>query len=201
MMTALASRNGRTAALAGLLVAAMVGLAFASVPLYRLFCQVTGLRRHDPARRGRRGARAGRADDQRPLRRQHLAGSALALRAGRHPPPDRDRRAQHRPLHRAQPLRPAGDRHRDLQRHALAGRAVFHQDPVLLLHRAEARRPGRKCRCRSSSSSTPRSSTIRPRARSARSPFPTPFTPWTRQGREVRDRTDVTGMTVRTKDC
>jgi len=42
-MTALARRNGRTAALAALLVAAMVGLAFASVPLYRIFCQVTGL--------------------------------------------------------------------------------------------------------------------------------------------------------------
>jgi cytochrome c oxidase assembly protein subunit 11 len=41
-MTGLASRNGRTAALAALLVLAMVGLAFASVPLYRLFCQVTG---------------------------------------------------------------------------------------------------------------------------------------------------------------
>ena len=41
-MTSLARRNGRTAALAALLVLAMVGLAFASVPLYRLFCQVTG---------------------------------------------------------------------------------------------------------------------------------------------------------------
>jgi cytochrome c oxidase assembly protein subunit 11 len=41
-MTELARRNGRTAALAGLLVLAMVGLAYASVPLYRLFCQVTG---------------------------------------------------------------------------------------------------------------------------------------------------------------
>ena len=41
-MTSLARRNGRTALLAALLVAAMVGLAFASVPLYRLFCQVTG---------------------------------------------------------------------------------------------------------------------------------------------------------------
>lgn len=41
-MTALARRNGRTAALAGLLAVAMVGLAYASVPLYRLFCQVTG---------------------------------------------------------------------------------------------------------------------------------------------------------------
>ena len=41
-MTALSRRNGRTAALAALLVLAMTGLAFASVPLYRLFCQVTG---------------------------------------------------------------------------------------------------------------------------------------------------------------
>jgi cytochrome c oxidase assembly protein subunit 11 len=41
-MTTLARRNGRTAALAALIAVAMVGLAFASVPLYRLFCQVTG---------------------------------------------------------------------------------------------------------------------------------------------------------------
>jgi cytochrome c oxidase assembly protein subunit 11 len=38
----LGRKNARTALLAALLVAAMVGLAFASVPLYRLFCQVTG---------------------------------------------------------------------------------------------------------------------------------------------------------------
>ncbi|HEX2763941.1 MAG TPA: cytochrome c oxidase assembly protein [Allosphingosinicella sp.] len=41
-MTSVARRNGRTAALAGLLALTMVALAFASVPLYRLFCQVTG---------------------------------------------------------------------------------------------------------------------------------------------------------------
>ena len=41
-MSALARRNGRTAALAALGVVFMVGLAFASVPLYRIFCQVTG---------------------------------------------------------------------------------------------------------------------------------------------------------------
>jgi cytochrome c oxidase assembly protein subunit 11 len=35
-------KNGRTAAYAALLVLAMIGLAFASVPLYRIFCQVTG---------------------------------------------------------------------------------------------------------------------------------------------------------------
>jgi cytochrome c oxidase assembly protein subunit 11 len=42
MSSTVARRNGRTAALAALIVAAMVGLAFASVPLYRVFCQVTG---------------------------------------------------------------------------------------------------------------------------------------------------------------
>jgi cytochrome c oxidase assembly protein subunit 11 len=41
-MTVLAQKNARTAVMAALLVAAMVALAFASVPLYRLFCQVTG---------------------------------------------------------------------------------------------------------------------------------------------------------------
>ncbi|MBX3560971.1 MAG: cytochrome c oxidase assembly protein [Sphingomonas sp.] len=41
-MTSLAARNRRTAAIFALVVAAMVGLAYASVPLYQLFCQVTG---------------------------------------------------------------------------------------------------------------------------------------------------------------
>jgi cytochrome c oxidase assembly protein subunit 11 len=39
----LARKNGRVAALAALLVVAMIGLSFAAVPLYRIFCQVTGL--------------------------------------------------------------------------------------------------------------------------------------------------------------
>ena len=41
-MTALAQRNARTGAKMALLALAMIGLAFASVPLYRIFCQVTG---------------------------------------------------------------------------------------------------------------------------------------------------------------
>ena len=36
-------RNGRTALIMVAIVAAMLGLAFASVPLYRLFCEATGL--------------------------------------------------------------------------------------------------------------------------------------------------------------
>jgi len=42
-MTAIAARNARTATIAAFVAACMIGLAFASVPLYRLFCQATGL--------------------------------------------------------------------------------------------------------------------------------------------------------------
>ena len=35
-------RNRRVALYAAIFVAAMVGLAFASVPLYRIFCEATG---------------------------------------------------------------------------------------------------------------------------------------------------------------
>ncbi|HET9399049.1 MAG TPA: cytochrome c oxidase assembly protein [Sphingomicrobium sp.] len=41
-MTAIAARNKATALKAALFGLAMLGLAFASVPLYRIFCQVTG---------------------------------------------------------------------------------------------------------------------------------------------------------------
>ena len=42
MSATVARKNGRTAALMALIVAAMVGLAFASAPLYRAFCEATG---------------------------------------------------------------------------------------------------------------------------------------------------------------
>ena len=41
-MSDLSRKNARVGRMGALLVAAMVGLAFASVPLYRVFCQVTG---------------------------------------------------------------------------------------------------------------------------------------------------------------
>lgn len=41
-MTSLAARNKRTGLTMALFAAGMVGLAFAAVPLYRLFCEVTG---------------------------------------------------------------------------------------------------------------------------------------------------------------
>ncbi|RED17471.1 cytochrome c oxidase assembly protein [Parasphingopyxis lamellibrachiae] len=42
MSFALQRKNRRSAIMAALLVAGMVSLGFASVPLYRIFCQVTG---------------------------------------------------------------------------------------------------------------------------------------------------------------
>ena len=42
MMQTADRRNMRTAAIAATVAAAMLGLAYASVPLYRLFCQTTG---------------------------------------------------------------------------------------------------------------------------------------------------------------
>ena len=64
-------RTTRTALLLGGLVFGMTGLAFASVPLYRVFCQLTGFARHAAARRGRQRAGRDRPDDRDPLRRQY----------------------------------------------------------------------------------------------------------------------------------
>lgn len=41
-MAALSQRNLRVGMLSGMIALGMVGLGFASVPLYRMFCQVTG---------------------------------------------------------------------------------------------------------------------------------------------------------------
>ena len=41
-MTTVAARNRRTATIMAVMAAAMVALAFASVPLYRMFCEYTG---------------------------------------------------------------------------------------------------------------------------------------------------------------
>ena len=42
MTTAVARKNARTAGIMAMIGAAMLALAFASVPLYRMFCQLTG---------------------------------------------------------------------------------------------------------------------------------------------------------------
>ena len=74
-------RDGAIAlALVGL-VAAMTGLAFASVPLYRMFCQATGYG-GVPQRAERAPRPDSRSHHPHPLRRQCRSGAALDLRPG-----------------------------------------------------------------------------------------------------------------------
>ncbi len=67
MTTAAAQRkNGKTALIMLLIVAAMVGLAFASSPLYRAFCEATGF--DGTTQRADKAPGAVRRPDHRPLR-------------------------------------------------------------------------------------------------------------------------------------
>ena len=45
MNAIVARKNSRTALLMALIVAAMIGVAFASPPIYRTFCSLTDLKR------------------------------------------------------------------------------------------------------------------------------------------------------------
>ena len=153
------SRNGIVAVLCAALVAGMVGLSFASVPLYRLFCQVTG---YDGTTR-----RASVAPDivvERSLTIGFDAnvgpGISLALRAGAAPAAAQDRRAGARLLPGHQPLEHAAGRHGGVQRDAAQGR-----QPTSTRSSASASRRSRSSRarapsCRWSTSSIRRSMTI-----------------------------------------
>jgi cytochrome c oxidase assembly protein subunit 11 len=90
---------------------AMLALGFASVPLYRMFCQATGY--NGTARKalnGRRPRRGGRQDRQRPLRCQCEAGMDWTFAPERSRQARRDRRAADGLLHRDQPQRQADHR-------------------------------------------------------------------------------------------
>ena len=104
-------RNTRTALMMALLAAAMVGLAFASVPLYRLFCQVTGFG-GTPLRASEAPGAVARPD-RGAVRRQHRPRPAVAVRAGAVHGADRARaRARTIALSRATTLargRPRGE--------------------------------------------------------------------------------------------
>ena len=126
-------------------------LGFAAVPLYRMFCQVTGFG-GTTQRATKRGARPARSadDDLDPLRRQRRAA---ACRGASSPSRRTDTvaigAARHGVLHRAATCRTSrSPAPRRFNVDARAGRQVFHQDPVLLLHRADAAAGRRKCACR-----------------------------------------------------
>ena len=111
----------------------MVGLSFAAVPLYRIFCEATGYA-GTPQIRGAAGPGA-------------MAGGMLVrFNANTSPglpwqfkPGEGDvtvKLGEDRVLRRAQPVRPDRDRHGDLQRHAGEGGPLLPQDAVLLFRRA-----------------------------------------------------------------
>ena len=114
----LENRKTRTAIFALLGALFMLGLGYAAVPLYDLFCRVTGFggttqraSESDAAISAQFARSSSRGDDFGAFRCQHGARCAVDLRAG---PIDRyrpDRPARHGVLHRAQQWRPAGDRH------------------------------------------------------------------------------------------
>ena len=88
-----ARRNGTTVALLAAVVCGMVGLSFASVPLYRLFCQATGF--------GGTTQRASAAPDQ-------VAGALVTVRFDAQTAPDLG--WEFRPLESAVRLHPGEQR-------------------------------------------------------------------------------------------
>ena len=161
-----------TALILGGVVCCMVGLAFGAVPLYQLFCQVTGfggttqVAEEAPAEIGERHR-------HRPLQRRHRARPAVALQAGT----ARDVGARRRDgvglLQRREPVGPRARRHLDLQRHAGEGRRLLQQDRMLLLRGADARAGRARRVSRYPSSSIPTSSRIAGSTTSPPSPCPT----------------------------
>ncbi len=81
-------RNRRTAAIMAVVAAGMLALGFAAVPLYRIFCQVTGFAGTtqratdaDAVTAAEMAQQRRRAHDLDPLRRQHRARSAVEVQA------------------------------------------------------------------------------------------------------------------------
>ena len=140
-------------------ICGMLGLTAASVPLYRLFCQVTGYGGTTQVAEALPAAPLAQtikvrfnADVDptlpwsfRPVQREvevQLGEQQLAFFRARNQ------------------LRPGDRRPGGLQRHAVQGRRLFRQDRLLLLRPSSASRRARRSTCRCRSSSTRRSSTI-----------------------------------------
>ena len=137
---AVMSRNARTAAARSApLVFGMAGLALcerAALP------DVLPGRPASPARRSAPTRRAGRRATPASMISVRFDANTSPALPWRFAPVDTHRNvaigARNIALFTARNLSDrAGHRHRDVQRHADPGRAIFHQDPVLLLHRAD----------------------------------------------------------------
>ena len=121
-MTSLARKNGRVAVFAGLLAVAMIGLAFAAVPLYRLFCQVTGL-----------GGTTMRAEESAAAMVQPVAGKSVSIRFDANV--SRDLTWQFKPQETQRTV-PIGARNmtaysaRNMTSRPLTGTATFNVTPV-----------------------------------------------------------------------
>ena len=169
---AAAQRNGTTVVLLVSVVVGMVGLSFASVPLYRLFCQATGW---GGTTQRATAAPTGVADAIVTVRFDAETAPDLAweFRPLTRADAGASRRAARGFLSRDQSQRGAGDRHRDIQRHADQERHLFRQAAMLLLYRAASGAAARAATwgsllCRSRPGEGP----AHPR-RAARSPCPT----------------------------
>jgi len=121
-MTALARKNGRTGFLMAVVALAMVALAFASVPLYRLFCQVTGF-----------AGTTQRVDAATAAAVQPVAGKSMSIRFDANV--SRDLVWRFRPVetHRTVPI---GERNmaiymaRNMSNEPVTGTAVFNVTPT-----------------------------------------------------------------------
>ena len=126
----------------------MVGVSFAAVPLYDLFCRVTGYDGTPMIGQAAPGA-TGEQIDHHPLQRQYAAQPALALRArAALGAAARSARRASPSTRRATISRPAGDRHLHLQRHARGGRAATSTRPPASASRSRRSRPARRWTCR-----------------------------------------------------
>jgi cytochrome c oxidase assembly protein subunit 11 len=121
-VTDVRARNRRTRLIAFLIVAGMVGLAYASVPLYRLFCQVTGF---DGTTR--------RVDATAAAMVAPVAGHSMSIRFDANVSPDL--RWQFRPVDTQRTVT-IGQRSmaiftaKNLTDHPITGRAVFNVTPT-----------------------------------------------------------------------
>ena len=121
----------------------MVGAAYAAVPFYNWFCRATGFNGTTQVATAAPGRHA-RPQGHRAVRRQCRPRPAVALRARAELDRGQARRGRDRQLPRHQRGGAPDHGVGGLQRRAAQRRRLFPEDQLLLLHRADASRPGEK---------------------------------------------------------